>query len=157
MSNEGPRSEQRKIGDRFYSVTQMPPSRAVQLQMQLVQLALPLLPMFASLSESGTEDAIAKAVSSFAEVVAAKLGPQEFYELARSLTEDGGYVMAGNDQADLAPLIFEKEFMGDNLSRMYPVLWFILEVNYARFFNGLGLGKIVAGAKALSNQMNSKE
>lgn len=140
---KGPRTENRKIGDRYYVVTQMPPSRAIPLQIQLGTLIAPVLPSLAGMASDGKEQVLVQAVSIAAEQVAKNMSPKEFYDLAVELIQDSGYVLSGDTLAEVGPVIFEQEFMGDDLSNLYPVLAFILEVNYAKFFTALSGAKEV--------------
>jgi hypothetical protein len=157
MSESGPRTEKRKIGERYYAVTQLPPSRAMPLQLRLSNIILPLLPAFAVMESKGAEQAVSQAISALGNTLAEVMPPDELYELARSLIEDGTYVMAGDQPTQLSPVIFEQEFMGDKLANIYLLLGFILEVNYARFFSVLGLDKLTAMAQSRLTPMQSGE
>lgn len=157
MSESGPRTEKRKIGDRWYAVTQLPPSRAMPLQLRITTMLAPLIPAFAGMESQGADKVIAQAVGAMGTALADLLPPDEFYELAKSLIEDGTYVMAGDQPDQLAPVIFEQEFMGDRLATVYLVLGFILEVNYAKFFGVLGLDQFTAMARSRLTPAPSSE
>ncbi len=145
MAERGPRTENRKIGERYYVVTQMPPSRALPLQFRLGALIIPAIPALAGLESKGTESVIIQALGTIAGQLTEQMTGQEFHDLAKDLLQDSGYVLAGDTAGDVAPIIFEQEFMGDAMAQLYPVLSFVLEVNYAKFFTGL-MGSRLGGA-----------
>ena len=88
-------------------------------------------------SDSAGMDALGKAFGAVGGALSKHMPPDEFLAFAKKLTS-ADYV-----RAEGGPIDFESEFCGDDMVRLYPLLAFILEVNYAQFFRGLGLSKAV--------------
>ena len=86
--------------------------------------------------------AISDALGALGTVIAEHMPPDEFLAFAEKLTQSDYVSVEG------APILFESEFAGDDMTRLYPLLAFILEVNYAKFFGASGLGKLADRAKA---------
>lgn len=150
------RSEIREIHERSYTVTQMPPTVSIPIQMKLVQMASSVAgPMLQDSLTGGSDsagiDAIGKAFGAVGEAISKHMPPDEFLAFAKKLTASD-YV-----RAEGGPIDFESEFCGDDMVRLYPLLAFILEVNYAQFFRGLGLNKAVDLAKARFQATDSSE
>ncbi len=150
------RSEQREIQGRMYTVTQMPPSISIPIQAKLVQLvstlAGPLLKEAKSgLAEGARMEIVGEALGAIGDVVAQHMPPEEMLEWMQRLT-NSDYV-----HVDGAPLMFESEFAGDDMTRLYPLIAFVLEVNYARFFSAFGLSKVAAAAKAKFQEISSSD
>lgn len=152
----GARSEQKTIGGRTYTVTQMPPTLSFPIQIRLVQIiasvAGPLLQQIQGASrEEITQEAIGKGLISVSEAIATHLPPDECLEFAQKLL-DPSFV-----SVDSVPLQFEQEFMGDDMVNLYPALGFVLEVNYAKFFSVSGVGKVIGLVKDKFPSQSSSE
>lgn len=149
-------SKQRVIHGRTYTVTQMPPSVSIPIQAKLVQLAATLAGPLLQEAKSGLAEGVkleivGEALSAIGDVIATHMPPDELLTWAQKLT-DSNYV-----HVEGAPLDFESEFAGDDMVRLYPLIAFILEVNYARFFSAFGLGKVVEVAKDKFQQISSND
>lgn len=137
----GARTESRKIGETEYTVTQMPPSQSVPLQIELMAVALPVLgPLLKQ--ANGSESAMADALNALGTTLATSMPGDKFLKLAQRLV--------CNDlvRTENGPVIFEQQFIGDDGMDLYLLIGFVLEVNYAKFFTASGLGRLGQMAKA---------
>ncbi|MEE9382844.1 MAG: hypothetical protein V3V08_05460 [Nannocystaceae bacterium] len=149
----GCESKQKVIQGRTYTVTQMPPSVSIPIQAKLVQLAATLAGPMLQEARSGLADGVrleivGEALSAIGDVIASHMPPDELLEWTQKLTSPE-YV-----HVDGASIDFESEFAGDDMVRLYPLIAFVLEVNYARFFSAFGLGKVAEVAKAKFQQIS---
>lgn len=147
------RTEHRTIGGHKYTVTQMPPSRALPLQMRLGKFLLPVLPALAKMQSEGAAQLAAHAIGAIAGALAEHMTPEEFLALAMELTQGDG--QASFVSVDGGPVVFESQFMGDDLVELYEVIGFVLEVNYAKFFTAI-VAKLF-GQASPSRDPNLKE
>lgn len=152
------RSEKRVIHGRSYTVTQMPPTVSIPIHFKIVQITAALVgPMFKDAVSNASNpgqvisEALSHVVGSLSGVIAEHMPPDEFLAFAKKLTISDYVRVEGG------PIDFESEFCGDDMVRLYLLLAFILEVNYAQFFSGLGLGKAVDLVKAKLQPSESSE
>ena len=138
------RSEIREIQGRSYTVTQMPATVSIPIQAKLAQMiSAAVAPLMAELAQGGEGaglDAVAKGLAALGPVLTEYLPPEEFLGFVQRLVHPA-YV-----SVEAAPVDFETEFSGDEMTRLYPVIAFVLEVNYARFFSAVlqsGIGEVV--------------
>lgn len=129
-------TQEKVINNNVYSVTQFPARRALKIKARLIKMLGPVVAqIFITVSEGASEsqsrDNIVKAI----ELLAEHLDEQQFEDLVVQLLfctrKNGIELQAG---------IIDMEFAGD-IGTLYHVLWFVLEVNYASFFQMLGIGR----------------
>ncbi len=150
-------TKQRVIQGRKYTVTQMPPSVSIPIQAKLVQLASGLAgPMLKDAASGLSVDvaglaAVSDVLSAAGEVISKYMPGDELLAFAQKLVNPSYVSVEGG------PIDFESEFAGDDMVRLYPLIAFILEVNYARFFSGLGLSRVVAIAKSRLQSSSSSD
>jgi hypothetical protein len=84
----------------------------------------------------GIESAIGDAIAGAGVALNTHMPPDEFLAFAKQLTCNG-LVRADGEMID-----FDQEFAGDACANLYPLMSFVLEVNYAKFFIGIGGNKI---------------
>lgn len=145
--------KERQIMGRRYVVVQMPPTISIPIQAKLVQiLSVAAVPLFGELKAASEDDAMSTGMRAMAtgltgigEAISRHLPPDEFLAFVQRLV-DPEYVSAGEGDG-IGPIIFDAEFMGDDMVRLYPLIGFVLEVNYAQFFRASGFDKLVALAK----------
>lgn len=142
----GARSERKTIAGRNYVVTQMPPTLAFPLQVRIFQIVGAVAgPLIKEISDAGaaniTQEVVGRALASVSEAIINHLPPDKCLEFAKQLANPE-YV-----SVDGVPICFETEFMGDDMVNLYPAMAFVLEVNYAQFFNASVLGRLVGLVK----------
>jgi hypothetical protein len=119
-------TKEKEIGDAVYSVTQMPAIRALKIQSRLLRL---VGPSFAAMIASGEDSSIPMAIS----LLTDKLDENTFEKLVLDLMQG-----VRKDGAELTKGKIDLEFAG-NLNELYRVLQFVLEVNFADFFQDGGI------------------
>lgn len=126
----------KEINGSIYTVTQLPARRALRLKAKLIKVFGPVLAQFfVTVSDSKDDEStqknnIVKAV----EMLGEHLDPNEFENLVVELLQG---VRKGG--MELTPAIIDLEFAGD-MSSLYQVLWFVIEVNFSNFFELMGIG-----------------
>lgn len=153
------RSDKREIQGRIYTVTQMPATVSIPIQVKLAQmLSSAAGPLLKQVTGGGGENvgmqALSDAFGAVGDIITNHMPPNEFLAFAQKLANPA-YVHVSAKDHEVAPLDFESEFSGDDMVRLYPLLLFILEVNYASFFGASGLGKLLDMAKAKLQSQNS--
>ena len=95
---------------------------------------------------------MSKGLAPIADAMRKTLPPDEFIELVKALVHPK-YV-----QRDGVAVMPEADFAGSEAAHLYPVLVFILEVNYLHFLDDLGLSgllqKKTTTAEASSAEMH---
>lgn len=156
-------TKERQIGENTYMVTQLPARRALRLKTRLIKIFGPsLTQMLLTTSENQEilktdakgEDrftsavdeykinemqkaSFVKAVQLLAESIDEKLFDDLLIELTQGVRRNG---------SELNSAVIDQSFAG-NLSELYQLVYFVLEVNYSDFF---ALGNI----GNLSSQLN---
>lgn len=127
-------STNKVIGGTEYTVRQLTATPAYTLLTKLTRI---VGPAFGALSAG---DSASSKISEAINVLASKLDETEVTVIVKQLV--------GCVDIDGTPLskTFEAHFHGGNLSEMFKLLGFVLEVNYADFFGGLESVKIKAAA-----------
>lgn len=158
-------TKEKTIGNAVYTVTQLPARRALKLKAKLVKMFGPALTQIFLTSQDVEEkrpdemttDELANQLSVSAvdkykiqdmrkgsvvrgvQLLVANLDEKTFDELCMELLQgvrrDGSEMTAG---------MVDQVFAGD-LSSLYAVLFFVLEVNYADFFGLSGIGSLSQG------------
>jgi hypothetical protein len=134
-------SQSKVIGQHEYTVTQLTATPAYTLLCKLMKIAGPAFGALAAGSGSGN---MGEAVSIAIRELVARMDEAEVKAIVNQLI---GTVLVkiGNTDTPLSR-VFESHFRGGNLSEMFQVLGFALEVNYSDFFGGLERAKEKLGA-----------
>jgi len=135
------KSEKRTINGHEYTVTQMPPSKAVPYHVELATLVAEVLGPMAN-TEANGQDAVVEALSMAGPALRANLSPARFLEIARDWT-GSGLVHRDGELVN-----FEQHFAGSDMPDLYRVMVFIAEVNFSDFFVGLDLSGLASAAMA---------
>ena len=133
------KSEIRSIGGHEYTVTQMPPTKAVPYHLELVTLLADVVAPLAK-AQAGTGDTISEALALAAPALRANLTPARFLAIAKDWTSTG-FVHRDGQLVD-----FESDFSGSEMPNLYKLMAFILEVNFSDFLGGFDLGAIASAA-----------
>ena len=141
----GCETKTRKIGERQWTVTQMPATQSLLIQAQLAPILASVGGDLYRVSKGGGQ-AIVEALGAAAGAIQAHLPPDKFLQLAKDLTENGLVQVEGRTIGSTNS--FDAVFSGDDMVDLYRVIWFVLEVNYAGFFGALGLTGVMERAKA---------
>ena len=129
-------TKEKEVGGSTYSVTQMPAIRALKVQARLLRL---IGPSFAAMIASGDDSSIPMAIT----LLTDKLDEKTFENLVLELTQG-----VRKDGIELTRSKIDLDFAG-NLNELFRVLQFILEVNFADFFQE---GGIIAELKKTADQ-----
>ena len=128
------RTQERKIGDHHYSVTQFTATTALEHLADLAKLAGPAMIMMGDDSEATlAEDAKEKAgekISAAVGALMAGLNKQTHVKLIKDLLQ--------STRVDSNPLVFDTHFMG-KIGHLFKVLMFVLEVNFSDFLEEIGV------------------
>lgn len=140
----------KEINGSVYTVTQMTAIRALKMQARLFKLLGPAASAIfiaAAKDVDSADNSIPLAIS--------HLGNQLDEKTFENLVLD---LMAGvrKDGMELKKELIDMEFAG-NLNTLYLVLQFILEVNYADFFQDGGIFKAILPEKKASTPPESKK
>lgn len=149
-------TREREIEGKVFMVTQLPARRALKLQGKLIKTFGTTVAQFMLLSKDEEEDekkindgtthavsAVDKAtideikknsVVKMMQLLASSIQVETFEQIASELMM--GVRMDG---IELNDALIDREFAG-NLSLMYQVIWFVLEVNFGDFFAQGGIG-----------------
>jgi hypothetical protein len=131
------RTVEKVIRGKKWQITQMPPSEALLIWAQILQVASGVIgPMMTE--SKGLEHAIKTGFGSFGDAIAKFLPPAEFLELSKMLAHPDFVRLEGT------PVNFEIDFAGDDLVVMFQVAAAVLEVNYAQFFSDGSAGGLLA-------------
>lgn len=126
----------KEINGSIYTVTQLPARRALRLKAKLVRLFGPVMAQFflklSTEDEQAQKDSIVKAI----EMLACSLDANEFETIVMELLQG---VRKGG--MEITSAIFDLEFAGD-MSSLYQLIWFVVEVNFANFFDLMGIGHL---------------
>lgn len=130
-------TKNKTIAGRDIMVTQYPGRKSIEIKAKLFKLlGSSLVRLF-----SGTEAFDLSSLSSAIDIFIDKLNPKEFtafvLELLQSTRIDG---------KEITDSVFDTEFAGE-MSLMYKILGYTLEVNYGNFFGEAGIGKILTKMK----------
>lgn len=141
-------SETRTIGETDYTVRQMTATPAYTLLTKLTKI---IGPAFGALSAG---ESVSAKVSAAVNVLASKLDETEVTAIIKQL------ISCVDLQGTPLSKTFEAHFHGGNLSEMFKLLGFVLEVNYADFFGGFESVKskaaaFLAGPQASKSQTTS--
>ena len=127
-------TKEKIIGDSTYSVTQMPAMRALRTQARLLKLLGPAIGVLL-IAESQQEGNGDKEIGNSLMLLASQLDEKNYDSLMLDLTQG-----VRKNGMELNKSIIDMEFSG-KLNEFFLVIQFILEVNYADFFQGNGLIK----------------
>lgn len=145
-----------------WTVCPFPARRAIQLKVRLAKVLGPaigeLIPALGEVGKSdkgngddkgedgdnaeANTDAALSALPNAINALAANLSEEAFVQTILDLME-----LSSRDEAAITDAYFDAEFAG-NFGEMYKALGFILKVNYADFFKGLGASGIGRSLKA---------
>lgn len=121
-------------------VVQFPGRRALQFKTRLIKLLGPAIAqMFTNKDALESVKGMDLSILSAAiEKLSLQLDEVEFVKFVLDLLQ-----CTRLDGKEITESVFDNEFAGD-LSLMYKILWFTLEVNYGSFFGESGIGKILS-------------
>lgn len=169
-------TKEKAIGGSVYTVTQLPARRALKLKAKLVKMFGPALTQIFLTSqeveekrpEEMTTDELANQLSISAvdkykigdmrksgvvkgvQLLVSSLDDKTFDDLCMELL-----IGVRKDGAELTASKVDQDFAGD-LSSLYQVLFFVLEVNYADFFGWSGIGNLSQGINQPQEQDTKK-
>jgi hypothetical protein len=155
------KTSSRQIGERLFTLTQLPGWRGAKLFWQLSSVLLPALTSLGKGLSIAPEALLSKGVAGLdvdlgallgnaghaSQMLFEKLPPDEFERIARELLETCSVQKAGVT-VPLMP-IFDEEMSGE-MGSLLGLLAFALEVNFKDFLPGLA-DKAARAAKAASN------
>jgi hypothetical protein len=118
-------------------VTQYAGRRAFEYKARLFKLMGSSIARLFTGTQQFNQEAFAPAVDALIENIEPKALVDFLLELFCSTRIDG---------KEITGEVFDMEFAG-NMTLMYKILWFTLEVNYGSFFGGAGIGKILSKLK----------
>jgi hypothetical protein len=126
----------RDDGDRVFSVTQLPPTRAYKLAAKLGKVLGPALPdLFAAVEGGKLGDMDLTALGGGLQKLLANLPESEIDSLIGDLLQ-GVSIQANARIADLTLSIFNNEFAG-HLKESFSLIAFVIKVNFSDFFKGV--------------------
>jgi hypothetical protein len=128
----------KQIDGHNISVTQFPGRRALALKTKLIRLlGTPIAKLIADVKKIDADMDLSK-MAGAVEALVSNLDEKDFVpfvlEMLQCTRIDGKEINDG---------VFDLEFAA-NLSLMYKILWFVLEVNFGDFFDKAGIGKILS-------------
>lgn len=139
--------ECKEINGRQYYVVQMPPSKAIVLQLRLTKILggaigalAPALSANAGLDGAGRSAAMAGAVGA----LFANATEDEVFSLIREVVSTA--------KVDGERVQLDKHFQGEYLGDIYKVFFWVLGVNFASFFGAGGLNGLLDKFKHLMLQ-----
>ena len=137
------RTESTEIGEHTISVTQWPAEKALSMKFKLLKA---LGPGFAKLggalkAESSDGDEL-NAISEGLSLLFEHNTPEDAVALIKECL-----LGVSIDGKKLTPTGFTEFFSGDDLARIYPILWFILKVNYGNLLQGQSVEGLLAKLK----------
>jgi len=144
-------SKEKIIEGAKYYVSQFPARRALKLQTRLVKLLAPSL--FATLGSAKSMDildvdlsdlSIGKAV----EMLVNRLDENDLENLVLELL-----CMTRREGKEITPQHFDMVYAG-NFNELFKALFFVLEVNFASFFQAIDIGKLNIQASSQVDQKN---
>lgn len=128
------RTEERRIGNYNYTVTQFLATDALGHLADLAKLAGPAMVMMGDSSEATTleeaKEEVGEKLSAAIGALMAGLDKQTHVKLIKDLLE--------KTRVDNAPLVFDTHFMG-RIGHLFKVLLFVLEVNFSDFLEEIGV------------------
>ena len=139
-------------GDK-YSVTQMTARRALRMKAKLIRvfgasLAQIFLPG-SKKSMDGMSFSKEEAVKAL-QTLSAELDEDTFEQIIMQLL-----IGVRKEGVELNEAVIDLEFAGD-LATLFKVVWFVLEVNFASFFEGIGIGNLFDNKEPLTAQSVKK-
>ena len=129
-------TKDKEINGSKYSVTQFPAMRALRIQARIIKLlGAPLSFLFIADSNNSksADEQIPKVLMMLADQLDEKNFDSLVLDLLQSVRKNG---------MELTKPIIDLEFAG-KLNELYLVLQFVLEVNYADFFQENGILKVI--------------
>ena len=127
-------TKDKTIGDSVYSVTQMPGLTALRMQSKLLKL---VGPSFAQMVASAGSKSLDSGLASAASLLFNQLDPDTFENLVKDLLKG-----VRKDGKEIDKNILNMDFAG-NLNELFQVLQYVIEVNYADFFQDGGILKVL--------------
>lgn len=139
-------TEEKEICGSIYLVTQMPAMRALKMQARLLRL---IGPSFGAMIASGEDSSIPVAINLLAEKLDENTYEKIILDLLQGVRKDG---------VELTKGFIDLAFAG-NLNELYRVIQFVLEVNFADFFQEGGIIAELRNAAELKKTIspNSKK
>lgn len=132
-------TKEKTINGAKYTVTQMTARKALRMKAKLLRLFGPAIAQIFLPGEDKPMEGMAfskeEAVKALANL-ALELDENNFERLCMELM-----VGVRKDNVELSEAVIDLEFAGD-LSTLFKVLWFVLEVNFASFFGEGGIGSL---------------
>ncbi len=129
-------TKQKEINGSTYAVTQMPAMRALRMQARLLKLLGPALGVL-FVAENKEEGAGDSQIPNALAMLASQLDEKNFDYLILDLIQG-----VRKNGVELTKPIIDLEFAG-KLNELFLVLQYVLEVNYADFFQENGIIKAV--------------
>lgn len=131
-------SKERIVNGAKYYVSQFPARRALKLQIKLIKLLAPSL--FTSLDgyKGNILDADIGNLSfgRAAEMLVNRLDEHDLENLIMEL-----FSMTRREGKEITPQLFDLVYAG-NFGELFQAIAFVLEVNFASFFQQIGIGKL---------------
>lgn len=127
-------TKEQVIGNSTYQVTQLPAMRALRMQSKLLKLLGPsFAQMLVKSKEDKDDDEVDQCLPLAVSLLVNQLEEKTLENLVLELTQG-----VRKDGYELKKEIIDLEFAG-NLNELFMLLKFILEVNYADFFQEGGI------------------
>lgn len=169
-------TKEKTIGNAVYSVTQLPARRALKLKAKLIKMFGPALTQIFLTSQETEEkkpdemttEELASQLSVSAvdkykiqdmrkasvvrgvQLMVSTLDDKTFDELCMELLQG-----VRRDGAEMTAGMVDQAFAGD-LTSLYAVIFFVIEVNYADFFGWSGIGNLSQGINQPQDQDTKK-
>ena len=132
-------TREKEINGSVYCVTQMPARRALRMKAKLLkQFGTALAEIFLPSKDTPIEGAgfSKKEAINALQALSCELDERAFELLVMELLSG-----VRKNGVELTEAIVDMEFAGD-LSTLFKVVWFVLEVNFASFFGESGIGDL---------------
>ena len=135
------KTESKEINGHTYSVTQWPPERSILTKFKLTKMLGPAIAKIAGISKAiGGEDK--DDVNTLAEGITelfVSTSPEEMLELLKT-----SVVGVARDGTKITESSFTEIFSGDDLTDVYKVFIFVLQVNYSNLLKGQLADRLLA-------------
>ena len=132
------RTESKTIGEQEYSVTQWPAEKALLMKFRLVKaFGAPLAVLMGKGDESEEDET--QALSKGLAMMFQNNSPEELVALMKACVV--GVALDGKRVTESS---FNELFSGDDLSNIYKVFIFVLQVNYSNLFKGQSAERLLA-------------
>jgi hypothetical protein len=127
----------KEINGSIYTVTQFPARRALKIKAKLIKIFGPIFAqVFLSIDTKKADKDQKNDFIIAIEMLSNTLDPNEFENLIVELLQS-----SRKSGMELTTAIIDLEFAGD-MSSLYKLIWFVIEVNFADFFALMGIGHL---------------